>query len=83
MAFKFGFEKWAESMQGTWLQQGIEKGIGQGESALLQKQLIKRFGTLSHDLESKLQQASVDQLELWGVRILDAQTLNDVFRADA
>jgi hypothetical protein len=94
MAFKFGWEKWAEGMQGTWLQQGvslgieqgiergieqgIEKGIHQGELILLQRQLAKRFGRIPDEVLRKIQQASAQDLERWAERVLDAPALNAV-----
>jgi hypothetical protein len=83
MAFKFGFEKWAEGMQSTWLRQGIEQGIEQGSAKVLQTLLTQRFGPLPVDLQAKLQQATSDQLDLWVARVLAAPTLIDVFEGEA
>ncbi|WP_209449617.1 DUF4351 domain-containing protein [Ectopseudomonas mendocina] len=61
------------------LQQGIHQGMQQGELAVLSRQLSRRFGPLSPDVEQRLQQASTDELERWADNILDAWTLEDVF----
>jgi hypothetical protein len=49
---------------------------------LLQRQLIKRFGSLTTDIQSRLQTATREQLETWGERILDARNLDEVFKGD-
>ena len=41
--------------------------------------LTKRFGPLSADIHARLMQATTDQLERWGERLLDAESLEDVF----
>lgn len=40
---------------------------------------LKRFGALPDGIYSKLEQASVEQLEYWAERILEAQTLGQIF----
>lgn len=62
------------------VQQGMQQGMQQGEGAMLHRLLARRFGSLPNAIESRLAQASIDQLEIWGDRILDAKTLGDVFR---
>jgi hypothetical protein len=51
----------------------------QGEAALLQKQLARRFGALPAWVPERLAQASPAQLERWGLEVLDAANLDDVF----
>jgi flagellar biosynthesis/type III secretory pathway protein FliH len=63
------------------IQQGIEKGIEKGKARLLQRLLVRRFGTLSSDVVAKIAAASSRQLELWADRVLDAPSLDDIFRA--
>jgi hypothetical protein len=59
-----------------WVMEGMEKG-----QALLLKRLLKRrFGTLPPAIETKLDQADQAQLEVWGEQLLDAKTLEEVFR---
>ena len=57
---------------------GIERGLQQGEAALLQRQLARRFGPLSDAVTSRLATASIDQLETWAVKVLDAESLDEV-----
>ena len=66
---------------------GIEKGLMQGrlegeqsgEAKALRRLLQKRFGPLSDDVLTRLQTASIDELELWLDRALDADSLAGVF----
>jgi hypothetical protein len=50
-----------------------------GESLVLQRLLVKRFGTLPSTLLTRIAAADRAQLELWCDRVLDAATLDDVF----
>jgi hypothetical protein len=68
-------EGWFEE---KW-QQGMLQGVQQGEGVLLRRLLTRRFDSLPAAIESKLTQASIEQLEIWGDRILDAKSLDDVF----
>jgi predicted transposase/invertase (TIGR01784 family) len=58
---------------------GEIKGEIKGKSTLLERQLIKRFGSITEDTRDRLRNATSDQLELWAERILDAKTLAEVF----
>jgi Domain of unknown function (DUF4351) len=60
-------------------EKGIEKGVPQGESQIMPRLLTRRFGPLPDWAETKLTQASTDQLEHWADRILDAESLEAVF----
>ena len=66
-----------------WMQQGIQRGLMQGraegEAYALRRLLQKRFGPLSEDVLARLQAASIDELELWLDRALDADSLAGVF----
>jgi predicted transposase YdaD len=59
---------------------GIDKGITQGEALLLQRLLARRFGPLPSAVVARLGAASQEQLERWGDRVLDATSLDEVFR---
>ena len=45
------------------MEQGIEKGIGQGQAKLLTLMMEKRFGALSAEVEARLHEATPAQLE--------------------
>ena len=65
---------------------GIEKGLLQGrqegEATLLQSLLARRFGTLPDAVRARLASATVEQLESWALKILDAKSLDEVFDRD-
>lgn len=61
------------------LQEGIQQGLQRGELTFLRRLLVKRFGPISEAIELRLAQASTLELERWGERILDAESLNQVF----
>ncbi|MBS0511508.1 MAG: DUF4351 domain-containing protein [Proteobacteria bacterium] len=46
---------------------------------LLVRQLNRRFGPLPAAITDRLARASVEQLDLWAERILDADSLDEVF----
>jgi hypothetical protein len=58
---------------------GIEKGIHQGETLVLRRQLTRRFGPLPAWVEQRLEEASLAQLEAWAERVLEAARLEEVF----
>ena len=61
------------------LMQGRLEGEQSGEAKALRRLLQKRFGPLSEDVLARLQTASIDELELWLDRALDADSLAGVF----
>lgn len=71
---------WAQQHEQRGIEKGIERGIERGEALLLQRQLTRRFGTLPSDLVGQIAVATAAHLELWADRILDAASLDDVFR---
>ena len=54
--------------------------LAQGEAHILRCQLTRRFGPLPEWAETKLNDAGQPQLEAWALRVLDAPTLEEVFR---
>jgi len=71
--------EWTEQWKQQGLEQGLEQGLRQGEVTLLKHLLIKRFGVLTEATESSLSNATLEQIEFWAGRVLDAKTLDDVF----
>ena len=61
------------------MEQGMQQGRVEGERALLERQLRRRFGLLSPKVTERLGQASAADLETWAENVLDAPTLDDVF----
>jgi hypothetical protein len=60
-------------------QRGIQKGVLQGERALLLRQLRKRFvNEVDVDTERRLASASADQIATWAERVLSAPSLAEI-----
>jgi hypothetical protein len=57
------------------------EGIQNGMSALVLHQLAHRFGALPESVTQRVSDASIQELERWGERILDAASLADVYAA--
>jgi hypothetical protein len=64
----------------TWRQEAIQEGVKQGERAVLLRQLQRRFGdAVDACVEQRVATASIEQIDLWTMRILSAATLSEVF----
>ena len=61
------------------VQQGMERGRVEGERAVLERQLRRRFGRLPPATARRLDRASPADLEAWAENVLDAGTLDEVF----
>ena len=78
-----------EQWQKEWLEQGIERGIEQGieqgrldgEATLLRQLLQRRFGPLPEWVEDKLRHAQRELIEEWGLKLLDATSLTEIFES--
>ena len=77
-AERFGIEKGLQQGLQQGRQEGRQEGLKQGEAALLQRQLARRFGPLPDAVIARLASASIEQLENWAIKVLDAQSLDDV-----
>jgi len=73
----------AERFTNIGLERGLEKGREEGRRqeavSMLTRFLTKRFGPLDEVTQERLQRASVEQLEAWSDRVLDVETLSEVF----
>ena len=78
-AERFGIEKGLQQGLAQGLEQGEQKGMQKGEAALLQTLLARRFGTLPDAVRARLASATVEQLESWALKILEAKSLDEVF----
>ena len=63
----------------TWALQYEQRGVEKGEALALQKLLTKRFGTLPPEVVGQISVASVQQIDTWIDRVLDAESLDAVF----
>lgn len=59
--------------------EGRKEGIEEGEKKLLVKQLDRKFGELSAEVRERIEGASSEQVDLWGERVLTAQSIDQVF----
>jgi len=59
-------------------QAGRQEGRQEGEAALLRRQLERRFGVLPDWARDRIAAADSAALEEWGLRVLDAGSLDDV-----
>jgi predicted transposase YdaD len=66
-------------MQNPFLREAFDKGRQEGEHVLLVKQLEQRFGPLPDDVLRRLETAAPELLEQWGLALLAARTLDEVF----
>lgn len=70
------------SMVQRWLRQGREEGRKEGGTIAVTKLvrtiLTSRFGEIPDWAESRLQEASLESLEEWTIRMMHATTLEDV-----
>jgi flagellar biosynthesis/type III secretory pathway protein FliH len=81
--------EWTEKWKMEGLQEGLQKGLQkgrvegrvEGRSAVLLRQLTKRFGSgiLGSEVQERLRTADPEQIDLWAERILDAKTFDEVF----
>jgi predicted transposase YdaD len=58
---------------------GRAEGRAEGAARLLVRQLGRRFGAVPDGVRKRIDAASLEQLEAWSDRVLDAATLDDVF----
>lgn len=69
----------AQRLRREGLEQGLTQGLTQGQSLTLVRLLIRRFGELPADRRQQVAAASQTELDRWTDRLLDANSLADVF----
>jgi len=69
----------AEQWKQQWLLEGKELGEKRGEANLLLRQLERRFGALPDWARDRVLAADTEVMEVWGLRVLDAASLEEVF----
>jgi hypothetical protein len=80
MNLKWKGETAAQDTLFDWTRQWQEEGRRQGGVELLLRQTERKFGPLgSHD-RMRIELASADRLLDWGERLVDARSLDEVFR---
>ena len=53
-----------------------------GKRESLRRQLRRRFSAIPSRVDDRIQSASIEELDEWIDRILDAKTLEDIFGPD-
>jgi len=72
-------QQWEQELIEKGVEKGVERGMVIGEAEFLRRQLSRRFGALPAWVDARLAAADRDALEQWGIRVLDAATLDAVF----
>jgi hypothetical protein len=72
--------RYISSAERIGMKRGHEQGMQQGIALTLRRQLRRRFGEPPAWVETKLQEGTSPQLEQWADQLLDADTLEAVFR---
>jgi hypothetical protein len=62
----------------SWMEEGIQQGIQQGMQAIVQRQLLKRIGTIQPELQARISQLSSIQLEDLAEAVLDFSSAADL-----
>lgn len=70
-------EQWALDHEAR----GMEKGVHKGEALALRKLLTKRFGAVPDSMGARIEAASLEQIETWFDRAVDAASLAEIFGA--
>jgi hypothetical protein len=68
-----------EAGRAEGLAEGAQLGAVQGRAAMLLEQLAERFGPVPAEAVQRVDSASPETLRRWGLRLLGAQTLSEVF----
>lgn len=76
MQYVTSFERLARE---EGVQQGRQQGVQQGRLGLLIHLLTHRFGPLPDEISQRLEHATAEEIETWADRILDADSLAQVF----
>ncbi len=58
--------------------EGLAEGLAEGRAEILLKQLGDRFGEVPNATRARVGSATLEELELWAVRVLTATSLDEV-----
>jgi hypothetical protein len=70
---------WTEEWKAEGLREGLREGRKEGEVKLLRQLLMRRFGEPPAWVGERLRGASETELEVWADKVLDAESLDEVF----
>jgi predicted transposase/invertase (TIGR01784 family) len=74
-------DHWARRVD-EWNAETMRKGVREGESRMLLRQLEIRFGSLPEDVRKRVADAATEQLEGWAERVVSVGSLDAVFATD-
>jgi predicted transposase YdaD len=75
---RIGYERGIQEGRQEGIQEGRQEGRQEGELTLILKQLKKRYGELSPELQQRIQSLSLNQLEALGEALLDLGSMADL-----
>lgn len=62
------------------LREGLREGLRKGAALALRKLLVRRFGGLPPEIESRIDAASEEQVDVWMDRVFYSDSLAEIFR---
>lgn len=71
---------WTHQWKAEGLKEGLKEGRQEGATTILQKLLERKFGELPPATRQRLKSATAGELETWSLNVLDATTLDEVFK---
>ena len=71
--------QWEQEFIEKGRKEGRKEGVEKGEAILLSRQLELKFGSLPDWAQAKIAEAHKESLENWGLKLLNASSLDEVF----
>lgn len=62
----------------SWMEEGLQQGLQQGKQELILRQLHRRLGEVSLELQNRIQGLSTEQLDHLGEDLLGFSTPTDL-----
>jgi len=72
-------KEWTQNWKQQGIEEGIEQGMQQGEAGFLLRLLEWRFDPVDEPTRERVKAADSQILQVWGKRILTAQTIEEMF----
>lgn len=71
---------YAQRLRKEGIEEGVKKGIAQGQREMLLGMLRQSFGALSDEVETRIARAPVETLHRWAMRVRDAGSPEEVLQ---
>ncbi len=62
----------------SWMEQGLEQGVQQGQAIMVMGQLTHKLGELSYEQKEQIERLSTEQLDALGKALLDFRVAEDL-----